>query len=310
LGDVAITGLHVVVPGERIVAESGFLRGHGTRVDGGGDGDGDDTAAQQQPERLAASVSGVVERVSKLISVRAMRGRYVPEVGDVVVGRVVEVGQGRWRVDIGARGDATLMLSAVNLPGGVQRKRTYEDELNMRTHLAEGDLISAEVQAVTGDGTAQLHTRSARYGKLVQGTLVEVPAALVRRCKSHFFACEFGVSFIFGTNGFVWVYPSAIDAAAAPATTTAPLADATADALPSSSSSAPSPVPVNAEMRNRMARVRNCFLALSAHGVAIYPPTVLTAYQSSEVAGVPAKEMLRPEIAELVAAKAREVAQL
>ena len=24
------------------------------------------------------------------------------------------------------------MLSAVNLPGGVQRRRTYEDELNMR----------------------------------------------------------------------------------------------------------------------------------------------------------------------------------
>jgi len=46
--------------------------------------------------------------------------RYTPEVGDLVIGRIVEVGAQRWKVDANARQDAVLMLSSVNLPGGVQ----------------------------------------------------------------------------------------------------------------------------------------------------------------------------------------------
>jgi exosome complex RNA-binding protein Rrp4 len=46
--------------------------------------------------------------------------RYNPEKGDLVVGRVVEVVQQRWKVDTNARQDAILSLSSVNLPGGVQ----------------------------------------------------------------------------------------------------------------------------------------------------------------------------------------------
>lgn len=48
----------------------------------------------------------------------------------------------RWRVDLGSKGEAVLLLSAVNLPGGVQRRRTAEDELSMRSIFQEGDVIS------------------------------------------------------------------------------------------------------------------------------------------------------------------------
>lgn len=34
------------------------------------------------------------------------------------------------------------MLSAVSLPGGIQRRRTAEDELQMREIFKEGDLVS------------------------------------------------------------------------------------------------------------------------------------------------------------------------
>ena len=36
----------------------------------------------------------------------------------MVIGRVTEVGQRRWKVDTHAKLDAVLMLSSVNLPGG------------------------------------------------------------------------------------------------------------------------------------------------------------------------------------------------
>ena len=46
--------------------------------------------------------------------------RYNAQIGDLVVGRITEVQPRRWKVDAGSRQDAVLMLSSVNLPGGVQ----------------------------------------------------------------------------------------------------------------------------------------------------------------------------------------------
>ncbi|KXZ41279.1 hypothetical protein GPECTOR_582g639 [Gonium pectorale] len=127
--------------------QDGFLRGHGTQVVDG---------------KLVATVCGVVERVNKLIYVKTLNSRYNAEQGDVVVGRVADIAGKAWRVDLKSRQEAKLLLSAVHLPGGIQRRRNAEDELNMRAFFREGELISAEVQSVHGDGSVALHTRSAK----------------------------------------------------------------------------------------------------------------------------------------------------
>ena len=43
----------------------------------------------------------------------------------MVVGRIQDIGPKRWKVDIRARQDAVLLLSSINLPGGVQVTRVY-----------------------------------------------------------------------------------------------------------------------------------------------------------------------------------------
>ncbi|KAG2067760.1 hypothetical protein BDR04DRAFT_1080190 [Suillus decipiens] len=177
-------------PGETITSSQAFMRGHGTYVD---------------KEDVIASVVGTVERVNKLVTVRAIRTRYNPEVGDLVVGRITEVQPRRWKVDANSRQDAVLMLSSVNLPGGVQRRKLESDELQMRNFFEEGDLLVAEVQAFFSDGAMSLHTRSLKYGKLRNGQLVTVPPILVRRLKSHFISLPCGVNLILGLNGYIWV---------------------------------------------------------------------------------------------------------
>ena len=97
--------------------------------------------------------------------------------GDLVVGRVVEVQPRRWRVDVGAAQLAALPLSAVNLPGGILRRRTDADELQMRALFAEGDALVAEVQQLFADGAAVLHARSLRYGKLRNGLFLALAGA-------------------------------------------------------------------------------------------------------------------------------------
>jgi exosome complex component RRP4 len=73
-----------------------------------------------QTNNMLASVCGTVQRVNKLISVLPVKSRYEPEIGDLIVGRITEVGAKRWRVDIRSRQDAILLLSSVTLPGGIQ----------------------------------------------------------------------------------------------------------------------------------------------------------------------------------------------
>ncbi|KAF8235637.1 hypothetical protein L208DRAFT_1358529 [Tricholoma matsutake] len=177
-------------PGESLTSSQAYMRGHGTYVEN---------------EEVVASVAGNVERVNKLVTVRPVRTRYNPEVGDLVVGRITEVQPKRWKVDANSRQDAVLMLSSVNLPGGVQRRKLESDELQMRSFFEEGDLLVAEVQAFFADGAMSLHTRSLKYGKLRNGQLVVIPPILVRRLKSHFIALPCGVDLILGLNGYIWV---------------------------------------------------------------------------------------------------------
>lgn len=80
-----------------------MYRGHGTYVNN---------------DEIKASVAGVMEKVNKLISIRPLKSRYVGEIGDVVVARVTEVQQKRWKVNTNSRLDSILFLAAVNLPGG------------------------------------------------------------------------------------------------------------------------------------------------------------------------------------------------
>ncbi|KAJ3314571.1 exosome non-catalytic core subunit rrp4 [Boothiomyces sp. JEL0838] len=180
----------IVTPGQVITKDLAFMRGHGTFT---------------LNEQLVASVAGKIERVNKLVSVKPLKTRFNGEIGDVVVGRIVELGNKRWRVDIQGRQEATLLLSSINLPGGVQRRKNEADEMEMRSFFAEGDMLSAEVQAFFGDGGCSLHTRSFKYGKLRNGCLVVAPSALIKRSKSHFISLSCGVDVVLGLNGYIWV---------------------------------------------------------------------------------------------------------
>ncbi|XP_048245546.1 exosome complex component RRP4-like [Haliotis cracherodii] len=257
---------NLVTPGDVITTDTGFMRGHGTYM---------------EDEKLHSSVAGVVERVNKLICVKPLKTRYNGEVGDVVIGRILEVCQRRWKVETHSKLDSVLMLSSVNLPGGELRRRSEEDEKLMRHYLKEGDLISAEVQNVMGDGCLSLHTRSLKYGKLSQGTLLQVSPSLVKRRKTHFHNLPCGASIILGNNGFIWISPTANEDS-----------DDTGGYEQNLE-------PVPRADREVIARLRNCVLALADHQMMLYDTSILYVYEASENHAI--SEMLKPEVtAELI----------
>ncbi|CAM4533717.1 hypothetical protein R3I94_003794 [Phoxinus phoxinus] len=262
---------HLVVPGDVITSDTGFMRGHGTYMD---------------EDRLTASVAGQVERVNKLICVKPLKTRYNGEVGDVVVGRITEVQQKRWKVETNSRLDSVLLLSSVNLPGGELRRRSTQDELAMRDYLQEGDLISAEVQSIFSDGALSLHTRSLKYGKLGQGVLVLVSPSLVKRQKTHFHNLPCGASVILGNNGYVWLYP------------TPETQDEEAGGFYTSME------PVSVSDREVISRLRNCLLALATHKVLLYDTSVLYCYEAALPHKI--KDILKPETMEEIVLETRQ----
>lgn len=161
-------------------------------------------------EDIVASVAGSVHQVSKLVTVQPFKSRYRPNVGDVVVGRVKEVQQKRWKIDINSIQDGFLNLANVSLPGGELRRKSAEDEMKMRMYMEEGDLVVAEVLNVQNDAI-QLQARNLRYGKLGQGVLVKCTSSLMKRRKTHFHDLHFGARIILGRNGWIWIEPPPVD---------------------------------------------------------------------------------------------------
>ncbi|CDJ57050.1 exosome complex exonuclease, putative [Eimeria maxima] len=70
----------VVLPGEPLHLGEGFLLGLNTYVENG---------------VARSSVCGVVQTVNRLVYVRALKSRYEANVGDVVVGRVTDIANGK-----------------------------------------------------------------------------------------------------------------------------------------------------------------------------------------------------------------------
>lgn len=283
---------------------SSLLKGHGTRARG---------------ESLIASVVGRVERVNRLVAVRALRSRYVAQVGDVVVARVRELTGARWRLDAGARHDVSLPVAAAALPGaGGQRRVGAEDELAMRAALVEGDLVSAEVHAVHADGGAALTARGARYGRLAEGALVVVPSALVRKTRRQARAVEVAVGgakpdvrsasnstasepqgasstvtldLVIGANGWIWAGPHR-DLPAAPQDAT-PGSDPGPFALRDGRPLGGPAVPPPRETRLAVAAVLQGARALAALGAPVDPDALVQAVQVAVDAGVAPQDMGR-----------------
>ncbi|KAJ2552355.1 Exosome complex component rrp4 [Coemansia sp. RSA 1933] len=255
----------VVTPGTLVTSDSAYMRGHGTFVENG---------------TIYSSVAGAIERINKLVSVRPLKQRYSGEIGDIVVGRITEVAAKRWRVDVNSRQDGVLLLSSINLPGGIQRRKSESDELQMRTFFAEGDLVFAEVQSYFADGALSLHTRSIQYGKLRNGTLVSVFPQLIPRSRNHFHSLPCSVDVVLGVNGYIWVSKHV----------PASKVELNSELIYSDKNEF-----ISDDERETIARVANCIQLLNRLYVKITDTSIIFAYEAS--LGHAVKDLLTRDIA-------------
>ncbi len=211
----------LVTPGEFVTDDPQFMRGHGTYLaplpsplgtststlptkTSTGNGAGMTGEKGNVASTVNAAVMGTITRTNKLLSITPLRTRFTPEIGDLLIGRVTEVLPKKWKLNISSKQDATLQLASINLPGGIQRRKSASDELQMRSFFNEGDLVLSEVQSYFGDGSVSLHTRSLKYGKLRNGQFLELPNSCIVRSKTQ--TMQIGnVDVILGVNGYCFI---------------------------------------------------------------------------------------------------------
>ncbi|PHH64090.1 hypothetical protein CDD81_4965 [Ophiocordyceps australis] len=265
----------ILTPGSVLTTDPQWMRGHGTYI-------------PRDSTSITSSLAGTLTRTNKLLSVRPLRARYTPEIGDLVIGRIAEVQARRWRVDVAAPQLATLQISAVNLPGGILRKRTETDELQIRSFFQEDDLVVAEVQQLHQDDVASLHTRSLRYGKLRNGLFVSVSgtgggAGVVRAKRQAWTVDEPAngaakIDVLLGVNGYLWISKH-VEPDVAVGDAAAGINRMEENVSQKAYSSQNDPIDV--ATMTEIARFRSVILALVEHGIRVDEETVMKAYEEA-----------------------------
>ena len=260
----------IITPGETVTDDPQWMRGHGTFADA-------ETTA------IRSTLAGTLQKTNKLLSIVPLRARYTPEIGDLVIGRIVEVQSRRWKVDVAAPLLAHLPLSSINLPGGILRKRTSVDELNIRSYFSEGELLVAEVQQLFQDGAASLHTRSLKYGKLRNGHFMAVSGmgggAGVVRARRQIFTLQTArggeVDVLLGVNGYIWIAKHNAEEKKDQEVGINRLEETVSSAMYSSQNDE-----VGMETRKEIRRAGGCIRALVEGGVKVDEETVRRAYEA------------------------------
>lgn len=221
----------------------------------------------------------------------------------------MEVQSRRWKVDVAAPLLAQLPLSAINLPGGILRRRTSADELQIRNFFSEGDLVVAEVQNVHSDGSASLHTRSLKYGKLRNGVFLAVAgtggsgassssvkggvgagsagagSGGVVRSRRQIWTVNAAngggdIDVVLGVNGYIWISKHAEGEAAASSTTES-VSITRMEEMVSSSIYSSQNDDIPPATRREIARLAQCIRVLVIGGVRVDEDTVTRAYEAS-----------------------------
>jgi len=179
----------IVTPGD-LLAEGDYIAGNNTHRD---------------DRKIYASRLGLVEYRGRKVAVVALNTFYVPAVGDVVIGKVVEVNLHGWTVDINSPYMATLRTSeALNRPFKPQR-----DELS--DFLDVGDMILAKVISFDRTRDPSLTIREPDLGKIKYGQIVKVSPAKIPRIIGRkgsmigMLKKETRCNIIVGQNGLVYI---------------------------------------------------------------------------------------------------------
>ena len=176
----------IVVPGD-LLADRSMKAGPGTYVEDG---------------NIYASLLGIKSIRSNTVGIVPLSGQYVPMRGDMVIGKIVDLGASNWLVDIKAPHPSPLHVNEV--PWRVEFGETGR-------FMTVGDLVLLKVMGVDELGRVLISMKEHGLRKLAGGMVFDIAPAKVPRVIGRsgsmiqILKNSTGCRIHVGQNGRIWI---------------------------------------------------------------------------------------------------------
>ena len=187
---VFVNDKDIVIPGEPLAEGFDFLPAG---------------KAFREDEKIFASTIGLVYVKGRVIKVIPLAGKYMPKRGDIVIGKVTNIGHSGWTLDIDCPYLADLNIG--------EASSEYIDlrKASMNQFFDIGDYALTEVTAISEGMFVKLTAKYRPYRRLVGGTIIKVSptkipriigkaGSMIKMLKDHS-NCDITV----GQNGLIWI---------------------------------------------------------------------------------------------------------
>jgi len=155
-------------------------------------------------DKLYSSMLGIFDYRANHLSVVPIKHCYIPFVGDLVIGKITDVGMSGWTVDINSPYPALLPVSEV-----MGRRHAPRGEAERM--FGVGDLVKAEIIAFDRTRDPLLTARERGLGKVTHGKMIRISPSKIPRLIGkegsmiNLLKKETSCSFAVGQNGIVLV---------------------------------------------------------------------------------------------------------
>ena len=178
----------LVTPGE-LLAEGDYIAGENT---------------YKEDNKIYSQRLGLVDFDDKKVFVVPLRGKYIPKVGDVIIGRVTDVTISGWRVDTNSAYSAMLSMKEASTS-------FIQKGSDLTKYFQIGDYIITKVINVTSQKLVDLTMKGPGLRKLRGGNIIKVSPIKVPRIIGkngsminmikEYTNCKISV----GQNGLIWI---------------------------------------------------------------------------------------------------------
>ena len=188
MADVIKNEREFVVPGDEIVNSMEYLPGRNSFRDG---------------NSIFSKRIGLVHIENRVVSIVPLSGSYTAQIGDMVIGEVIDIQSNGWIVNIDSGTDAYLPLAGIRqfIRQGSDLSKVY----------GIGDILYAKISIASGN-SLNISLQDIRARKLVGGKLLTISAVKVPRLIGKqgsmisLIKDRTGCNIYAGQNGIIWVF--------------------------------------------------------------------------------------------------------
>ena len=180
-----IVDKNIVIPGD-LLSDDPPKSGEGTYVEDG---------------KIYSLIYGIFDDKDK-IRVIPLSGKYIPSIGDVVIGLIVDISFSNWKVDISAPYEALMHIS--EYPRRI-------DSSEMSKIMRVGDLAIFKVVDVDSSMKIELALKNDQLKVLRTGRIIEVSYSKVPRVIGragsmiNLLKSTLNINIFVGKNGRIWI---------------------------------------------------------------------------------------------------------